>query len=719
MKPRNGAALALFLFASCNEKPQMGSTPSLGPAKVALGTVPASEVAVWQKATPAKSPPARYRFAMAYYPTTGKTYVFGGAGTQSNNILGDLWAWDGKTWTQLTADVGPPARVWSAMAYDPARDSLILYGGEGKYSTGIRYDDTWEWTDAKKWTQLKPSSSTGPGALYNLQMVTDTIRKKVLLGGSNEVWEWDGGAMTWSRRVPPVVASSEPAGAREISYDEGRQKLFIYTGMVGASRSEFWELDLLSGGAVKRDTGDDLGGQSNALLAYDSVRRRHVFFVGTGDYPVDAKSLRMWEVDTKAPTWYVRTMATFPGALTQSSMVFDSGRNVMVHFGGIALAYCGCGDTDSSFVTSNEIWEYKVTGLGNGEGCTPGTAASCASGNCVEGVCCDVAACAGKCTSCNVPGSEGTCVAAKAGAEVQGSCADGLACDGSGDCKTKNGQLCAAASECASGFCVDGVCCESDCTGTCKACNVEGQTGRCQPYPVGTDPQNECGKGSGACKSTCDGVGACVYPGSRVTCDSCWTCDGFGSCSSHVDNCVPSGGTGGNANPTGGKGGNPSGGAGGGTYLVDGTGGRPATGGAGGASTGRGCAAGTISNLGGIDGGIPEHNGGVLGSGGSIGGNTGGTSGTSGTGGAIGAVGGTRGSTGGTVGSMPGSGGSRADAATVTGGGDAAAVDAALGKSNKSGCSCKLGPRPSSPPNIALLALLSGPLLLRKRRDRR
>jgi len=144
-----------------------------------------------------------------------------------------------------------------------------------------------------------------------------------------------------------------------------------------------------------------------------------------------------------------------------ATMAFDSQRDVVVFFGG----------RDGVVGDTNEIWEYKVTNLGNGEGCTTATASTCASGFCVEGVCCAVASCSGACQSCVVAGHEGTCTAAAAGTEVPGSCADGQACDGSGSCKSKNGVTCSSASVCASGFCVDGVCCESACSGKCVSCN--------------------------------------------------------------------------------------------------------------------------------------------------------------------------------------------------------------------------------------------------------
>jgi hypothetical protein len=98
---------------------------------------------------------------------------------------------------------------------------------------------------------------------------------------------------------------------------------------------------------------------------------------------------------------------------------------------------------------------------------------------------------------------------------------------------------------CASGFCVDGVCCENACAGACQACSAAktgGANGRCRPMPVGTDPDNECpDEGMTSCKrnGSCDGKGACdLYPrGSPCGESSCaasqltpHACDGKGVC---------------------------------------------------------------------------------------------------------------------------------------------------------------------------------------------
>ena len=659
---------------------------------------------VWEldPATPAftnRTPPldvpsARANHAMAYNPSTGKTYVFGGYDVMGGRSLDDFWEWDGKTWVQVVGTAQPSARADAGLAYDPVRKSLILYGGTDYYGNNT-YGDTWEWdSTSRKWTQLKVSSSPDP--LYGHGMVTDTTRNKILLFGGannyamgpvpfpgtgpvgpymspvrNDVWEWDGTTLTWTNRTP-VASNSIPTGRQYpvMAYDEGRQKLFLYddANYGAGSQSMFWEWDPISAGWATRDTGEQLQSGYYSLVAYDSQRRREVLLVdpnGSG-----SSTRQTLEVDSKGPTWYVRSLAPSPGASQGAAMVFDKGRGVVVFFGGASL---------TTGYPTNETWEYKVSNLGNGEGCTTATAATCASGFCADGVCCEAAACTGACKSCNVAGLEGTCVLAKAGTEVAGSCSAGLACDASGNCLAKNGQACAGASTCASGFCADGVCCDSACTGTCVSCNQAGQVGKCSPYAAGTDPQNECGGLAGACKATCDGAGKCAYAGYTVSCGNCMTCDGAGTCSNYDPYCGSYGA--------------------GGSYVYSGAGGSYVYGGAGGSYVyGVG---GSLPYYGGT-GGYVTSKGGAVGFGGS-------TTGRGGSGGSVPNLG----SGGSSFPSFAGAGGT---SPSVGGGVGDAGTSANL---HKSGCGCDLGQAKLVDADLNTPLLMAGAAFLLVRRRRR
>src|SRR5215213_11729904 len=67
------------------------------------------------------------------------------------------------------------------------------------------------------------------------------------------------------------------------------------------------------------------------------------------------------------------------------------------------------------------------------------------------------------------------------------------ACSGDGCTGRELGQRCDGGGQCASGFCVDGVCCNIACTGACMQCNLPDRAGECAPSPAGqADPRGQC-----------------------------------------------------------------------------------------------------------------------------------------------------------------------------------------------------------------------------------
>jgi hypothetical protein len=129
----------------------------------------------------------------------------------------------------------------------------------------------------------------------------------------------------------------------------------------------------------------------------------------------------------------------------------------------------------------------------------------CASGACADGVCC-TNTCLGPCRSCNQPTVTGTCQFYAAGSNPEAECVGGATCNGVGACgpppppNLPNGQLCNLGSQCATGFCVDGVCCNSKCDQPCYACG----TGICQVVRR-TEDIPQCSNGQ-----TCDRKGNCI-----------------------------------------------------------------------------------------------------------------------------------------------------------------------------------------------------------------
>jgi MYXO-CTERM domain-containing protein len=122
-------------------------------------------------------------------------------------------------------------------------------------------------------------------------------------------------------------------------------------------------------------------------------------------------------------------------------------------------------------------------------------------------------------------GCEGTICAGDA-CLVNSECKDGEHCI-AGTCAPQgdDGAACGAAGDCSSGFCVDGVCCESACDGQCQACDGQ-KPGVCAPVsgaPHGS--RVPCTSDGSTCAGSCAGSdpAGCSYPSGTVC--------GAGSCS--------------------------------------------------------------------------------------------------------------------------------------------------------------------------------------------
>ena len=91
------------------------------------------------------------------------------------------------------------------------------------------------------------------------------------------------------------------------------------------------------------------------------------------------------------------------------------------------------------------------------------------------------------------------------------------------------GAACQSGSECSSTYCVDGVCCNSACTGQCQACAEAASPGTCTAVngaPRGT--RTACAGAASTCGGSCSTSSPteCVYPGSSTTCGSA-TCASY------------------------------------------------------------------------------------------------------------------------------------------------------------------------------------------------
>ncbi len=218
----------------------------------------------WVAKTPATAPAGRTDHAMAYDPVKQEVILFGGTNAASN-YLSDMWKWDGTTWTLLAPATKPTARYGAAMTYDATRQRMVLFGGVD--STGT-LNDTWLW-NGTTWTKSAPASS--PPARYQGGMTFNSATQlAVLFGGQNssnqglaDTWIWNGTA--WSQIVS---AGTPPSGISRLVYDTNSQDLLLFT----ASSTSTWIFT--AGGWNALGNGSLPGSASNyGMAVYDPVRQ--------------------------------------------------------------------------------------------------------------------------------------------------------------------------------------------------------------------------------------------------------------------------------------------------------------------------------------------------------------------------------------------------------------------------------------------------------------
>jgi hypothetical protein len=106
--------------------------------------------------------------------------------------LDTTWVWDGAQWNDVTAPGAPSPRCDSALAYNIARDRIVMFGGDDCTNL-TQYNDTWEW-DGAAWQEVTVGSP--PPKTAGHALVYDPQRGHVVML-ADEVWEWDG--TSWVR----------------------------------------------------------------------------------------------------------------------------------------------------------------------------------------------------------------------------------------------------------------------------------------------------------------------------------------------------------------------------------------------------------------------------------------------------------------------------------------------------------------------------------------
>lgn len=165
-----------------------------------------SAAGTWAQLTPTGAPPAGRLAPVFVYDSNDQRIVMFGGDTPSGG-LGDVWELDlsmgpgNEAWTQLTpAGTAPAARRYAAGAYDPVRDTMVMFGGEN----GFDFGDVWELSLAKgseTWTSISPSG-TGPAPRDSHTATYDAVNRRIIFYAGFTMFPSTPFTDAWALKLP-------------------------------------------------------------------------------------------------------------------------------------------------------------------------------------------------------------------------------------------------------------------------------------------------------------------------------------------------------------------------------------------------------------------------------------------------------------------------------------------------------------------------------------
>jgi len=312
----------------------------------------------WSSTTTTQDPPLRRENPGA--ADLSSMYVFGGtSGSSGGARMNDLWKFDGTTWTQMTADgaVGsPPARFQAGVTWDFARNRLVVFGGFD--AAGAELGDTWEWDPGTNtWANVTPAGAS-PSARRFTAMAYDFAANTVLLFGGldatgthlNDTWSFDGSA--WTQLSP---AGPQPSVRRQHHLvsrpDFGDILLFGGQDATLPSpakwRTDTWQW--VGGAWVQIPTTNTPDAQVANDAAYDQIRKRVVLTGGngTGGSPVGTTS----EFDSATNDWISRPID--PG-------IFKTSRYFAAYIPTVGKTFKVSGQALNAATPPQNTYEYQT-----------------------------------------------------------------------------------------------------------------------------------------------------------------------------------------------------------------------------------------------------------------------------------------------------------------------------------------------------------------------
>ncbi len=321
----------------------------------------------WQLLHPVGLGPTARRDACAVYDDgTDQFVVFGGFSTQE---LNDSWELPlvSMGWMRVqTVGTVPPVRYGAGAAYDILAHRFLMFGGAAK-STSYSTAAALPLRGTPRWTSLNPP--TPPTARYAASVAFDAARERlVVFGGINfldfyaDVWAFDLATSAWTAMQPAGTPPS-PRGYASMVYDAARDRVVLFGGLADFNGTELGDVWAMSLGAQPAWVALAPGGTAprpryghSAIV--DAVHDRMIVFGGsTGLGTVSSETWALALADP--PAWTpVATSATLrpvaPARYLHAAVLDEAGRRMIVSCGSGLSTYLN--DTWSLALDGDPVW---------------------------------------------------------------------------------------------------------------------------------------------------------------------------------------------------------------------------------------------------------------------------------------------------------------------------------------------------------------------------
>jgi hypothetical protein len=213
------------------------------------------------------------------------------------------------------------------MVYDAARQRIVVFGGQaGPFPNGVQQSDTWEW-DGTGWSQR---ATSGPPARFHQNLAYDRARQRVILYGGfilpntelRDIWEWDG--TTWRNATVATPAGEISLGS---FFDEKSNAFYVFASKDNAATTI---MDRWNGTTLTRLTtpGPSCAIPQPQLVSMGATRGAYFY---SGDCGGTSATPQLWHWD--GAVW-TRLNITLPEARINGAAAYDRDRDRMVFFGG-------------------------------------------------------------------------------------------------------------------------------------------------------------------------------------------------------------------------------------------------------------------------------------------------------------------------------------------------------------------------------------------------